>query len=173
MMPVPFFLAIIIAFTGFSSPSVRNKEQETLPCYTSADDYLSANEKENEQPINPSLKKTENDQNQTYSPGKLKSSSLSSVPQQDSSTFSRAATSILQEPPPTKYPIERKTAKAISGYVLGLSAFSCGIQAGVSLSTYLGLSFGTTLGVSVVMGVIAFAITIHYTWDWINTWFSE
>jgi len=79
---------------------------------------------------------------------------------------------IEKSSPPTQHPIERKTVKAITGYGLGCAALLGGIQAGGSLSVYLGLSLRATIGVSVVLGLVLGAITIHYTWDSINSWFA-
>jgi len=160
------FFPVFITIIATSSLALSDSKREDPP---SADISVEAHlDQEQESDLSPdrSSETINDDQKKPYSPGRLRSSS-------DGSTFPSVAAPPLQEEPPTKHPIERKTLKAFTGYTLGLAAFLCGMQAGVSLSTYLELSLGATAGISVVLGVVAFAITIHYTWDWINTWFSD
>lgn len=168
MMLIPLLVAVIVTT---STPLPNNKEQEP-PLYDTPVETSLDNEKEGDVSIDRSLKITDDDKRETYSPKKLAAAADCSALQHSAPVFP-STTPLLQSAPPTRHPIERKTIKAISGYTLGFTGFLCGIQAGVSLSTYLGLSLGATIGVSSVLGIIAGAVTIYYTWQFINYWFSE
>ncbi|MBX9578199.1 MAG: hypothetical protein K2W97_06965 [Chthoniobacterales bacterium] len=168
MMVIPLFVAVIV---NTSTPFPNNKEQET-PIYDASVETIVDNEREGESSIDRSLETTDDDKKERYSPKKITSSSDCSLLQHSTPVF-RSTTPLLQSAPPTKHPIERKTIKAISGYALGFTALYCGIHAGVSLGDCLGLSFLPSAGLSLTIGIIAGALTIHYTWQFINYWFSE
>ena len=168
MMLIPLFLAIIVTT---SSPLPKNKEQETSICDTPVETHLDS-ESKGDPSIDHSLETTDDDKKELYCLKKLLSSSDCSIPQHRPPVFP-STTPLLQSAPRTEHPIERKIVKAISGYSLGLGALYCGMQTGVSLSTYLGLSFATAIGISALLGLVSGAITIHYTWQFINHWFSE
>lgn len=167
-MIIPLLLAIIVTT---SSPLPNNKEQETSICDAPVETLVD-NEREGEASIDCSLETTVDDKKERYAPKKITPSSDRSLLEHSTPVFP-PTTPLLKSAPPTKKPIERKTVKAISGYVLGFTALYCGMHVGVSLSTYLGLSMPATLGLSLVLGLVAGAITIHYTWQSINYWFAE
>lgn len=165
-MLIPLLLAVIVTT---SSPRSNNKEQETPICDPPVETLLDS---EGDLSIDHPSETTDDNKKAPYCPKKLTSSSDTSVLQHHAPVFP-STTPLFQSAPPTKHPIERKTIKAISGYALGCAALFCGMTVGVKLAGYLGLSFGATAGMSIVLGIVAGALTIHYTWQFINYWFSE
>ncbi|MEI6416667.1 MAG: hypothetical protein WCO92_02990 [Verrucomicrobiota bacterium] len=165
-MLLPLLFAIIVTT---STPLPNNKEQED-PISDAPVETLLDSKSKGDPSIDYSAESTADDKKNLYCPKKLGSSSDSSILQHSAPTFP-STMPLLQSAPPTKKPIERKTVKALSGYALGITAFYYGIQVGTSLGGCLGLDTVSLVGLSILsigLGIIAAAITIHYTWQFIN-----
>lgn len=169
-MNMLFFPCLLAIFITSSTLLDNNKEQEVLPSNASVEESRNSGE-EGISLIDPSPEAMVDEKRETYCQKKIGPLPHSFTLQHSTSTL--PSTFSIQSAPPTKHPIERKTVKAISAYIVGSGAFLSGIQGGIFLAICFDLSFEATIGLSVALGIVAGAITIHYTWRFINSWFSK
>ena len=109
-----------------------------------------------------------NEEEQYYQVAALSSDRSKSSYTPNSSLTTASQSELLQTAPPTKHPLERKTLKAVVGWLAIPGGLEIGAMAGCSVASSLGAAPMVIGGAAIVMGVVGAYLTIHYAWNLIN-----